>query len=163
MLSEQLRMSPSEASFRTPPAAGSPAPSAAAFGCRPSRGTRRWQRRASARSRYSLRIHLLVFQGFHERFAGRVVPRIAFAGHADVDAVVLQQVGVIARWHTARRDRNDAPDPADGCRCASAMRSAVSVSSSSSVRSSAQPITRREKASRITARIHELRLAAGCR
>ncbi len=41
-------------------------------------------------------MHLLVLQCFHERFAGRVVPRIALARHADGDAVFLQQIRVIA-------------------------------------------------------------------
>src|SRR5262245_66509350 len=35
-------------------------------------------------------IHLLVFQRLHERFAGRVVIRIAFAAHADLDSVLFQ-------------------------------------------------------------------------
>ena len=39
--------------------------------------------------------HLFVLQSLYERFAGRVVPGVAFTRHADVDAVGLQQVGVI--------------------------------------------------------------------
>src|SRR6185437_2111215 len=38
---------------------------------------------------------LLVLERLHERFAGRVIPRIAFARHADGDAVALEQAGVI--------------------------------------------------------------------
>ena len=88
-------------------------------------------------------VNLLMFQRFHEGFARRVIPRIAFARHADLDTVFFKQAGVIAagvlraairmmhqtRFYT-RRDK--------------AMRRALSVSCSSSVRSSAQPITRRE-------------------
>jgi hypothetical protein len=38
---------------------------------------------------------LFVLQRFHERLAGRVIPRTATAAHADVDSVRLQHVGVI--------------------------------------------------------------------
>ena len=37
----------------------------------------------------------VVLQRFHERFAGRVVPRIALARHADFDAVGLEQVRIV--------------------------------------------------------------------
>jgi hypothetical protein len=40
-------------------------------------------------------MHFLVLQGFHERFAFRIVVGISFPAHADVDLVVLQQVRVV--------------------------------------------------------------------
>src|SRR3972149_4144431 len=42
-------------------------------------------------------VDLLVLQRFHKRLAGGVVPRVGFARHADLNAVVLQQTGVIRR------------------------------------------------------------------
>ena len=38
---------------------------------------------------------LLVFQCFHERLAGGVVPGIRFTRHAYIDAVFFQQIGVV--------------------------------------------------------------------
>src|SRR6266478_2511532 len=42
-------------------------------------------------------INLFVLQCFHERLAGRVVIGVTFAAHADLDAVLLQQAGVVVR------------------------------------------------------------------
>lgn len=39
--------------------------------------------------------HFFVLERFHERFAGRVIPRIALARHADIDAVGFEQIRVI--------------------------------------------------------------------
>src|SRR5258706_87697 len=39
--------------------------------------------------------HLFVLERFYERLAGRVVPRIAFARHTDLDAVCFEQVRVV--------------------------------------------------------------------
>jgi len=39
--------------------------------------------------------HLLVLKRLHERFAGRVVPRVALARHADLNAVGFEQIRVI--------------------------------------------------------------------
>ena len=108
--------------------------------------------RASARSRYSCRIHLFVFQGLHPRFTPAIFPGARLVAHADLAALRLQQIRVIVRKHTGCRDRNDAPARAAGCRSSNAIRSACQGRSSSTVRSSAQPITRREKASMTTAR-----------
>ena len=71
---------------------------------------------------------LFVLQRFHERLAGRVVPRIAFARHADVDAVGLRADPCSRRWRTANRGRNDAPGRAATARRESAIRNAASVS-----------------------------------
>ena len=43
--------------------------------------------------RFDIPLHTL---GSHERLTRRIVPRIRLAAHADVDAVPLQQVRVIA-------------------------------------------------------------------
>ena len=98
-----------------------------------------------------LPVDLFVLQGLDKRFARRVVPGIRFRRHADWDAVLLKQLGVSARGvlHPTVRVMDQA-----GGRPPALERpvNARSVSSASSVRSSAQPITRREEASRITAR-----------
>src|SRR6185295_2200031 len=41
-------------------------------------------------------VNLLIFQRFHEGFARRVVPRFAFARHADLNTVFFEQAGVVA-------------------------------------------------------------------
>src|SRR5216684_2201949 len=48
-------------------------------------------------------VDLLVFQRFHEGFAGRIVVRVSFAAHADGGAVLLQHRSVVLRsvLHTA--------------------------------------------------------------
>src|SRR5258708_1580628 len=40
-------------------------------------------------------MYLFVLECFHERFAGCVVPGVALTRHADGDAVMLQQIGVV--------------------------------------------------------------------
>jgi len=40
-------------------------------------------------------VDLFVLERFHKRFAGGVVPRIAFTRHTDRDAVILQQVRIV--------------------------------------------------------------------
>ena len=48
-------------------------------------------------------IDLFVLQGLQKRLAGGVVLRIALAGHADLDSLALEQVGVVAAgiWNAA--------------------------------------------------------------
>ena len=71
---------------------------------------------------------------------------------ADFTAVGLPTGPCNLPMHTGCHDRNDAPTRAAGRRSSNAMWSAARVRSSSTRRSSAQPITRREKASITTAR-----------
>src|ERR1039458_8893386 len=111
--------------------------------------------RASARSRYFRAVHLLVLECLEERLAGGIVVGVAAAALADDDTVFLQQVRVVGGGvlHPAigvmRR-------PGAGLRCCSAM------PKTSSVRSSDQPRTRREKAVRTTPD-KQTPTPAGCR
>jgi hypothetical protein len=73
----------------------------------------------------------------------RVVPRITLARHADLNIVCFEEFGVVAAG-VLRAAIGMMDQPRFDYRRDKAMRRALSVSSSSSVRSSAQPITRRE-------------------
>src|SRR5215469_6112079 len=56
-------------------------------------------------------VNFLILQGLDKRFAGRIVPRIPWARHADPDAVVVKAIECNRGWRIAHRDRNDAPAP----------------------------------------------------
>ena len=68
----------------------------------------------------------------------------------------LSKSGVFVQKHTARRDRNDAPARARAVVAAMPCVSADTASSASSVRPSAQPITRREKRIQHHGQVYEL-------
>src|SRR6516225_3109283 len=96
-------------------------------------------------------IDLLILQRFEERFASRIVVGIPFAAHV-ICAWCCFRISVYcsqAYW-TPRSEW--CIRPGCGFRSASALCNAVTASSASSVRPSAQPITRRENASSTTAK-----------
>ena len=106
---------------------------------------------ASAKSRYSCRYTSSYFSVFMNDSHVGVVVRISAAAHADPDAVFLEHACSRSR-RIERRDRNDGSVPSGRVRRRNAIFSAAIARSSSRLRSSAHPITRREKASSTTAR-----------
>src|ERR1700761_7946783 len=97
-------------------------------------------------------MHFLLFQGSHEPLRPSVVVGIAAATHADLDFVLFQQAGVLILCILTPRSEWWMSPSAFQLRSFRAIRSAPSASSASIVRARSHPMTRREYASRTTAR-----------
>ena len=108
--------------------------------------------RASARSRYSCRYTSSYFRVFIHDSQAAFSQGLALWLMLISTAVGLQQVRVIVAMHTGCRGRNDAPTRRPDAATPAPCGAPPGSDRLPRVRSSAQPITRREKASMTTAR-----------